>query len=139
MGLSYEAEIEQYLDEHWDCLRKTEERPRGLRNRAGILQHYANDLEKFERDRRAHLKDHKENSKPPETISIADEFRETAREKYPTLNVDLEIDRALNRPRGRKMINVELYLDNWLRKAVEIQERRQRPRRPGEPSSDDEI
>ena len=57
-GISYETGIEEYLTEHMACLMEITKDDGGWKSMGAAVHHYANDLAKFERDRRMHLKEH---------------------------------------------------------------------------------
>ena len=49
------------------------------------------------------------------------------REKYPALDVDSEIDAALNHTAVKKAISTSLYVQNWLRRAEQWRQERPSP------------
>ena len=69
-------------------------------------------------------------AKPNQTVSpplVDEEFRAKMREKYPALDVDSEIDAALNHTAVKKAISTSLYVRNWLRRAEQWRQERPSP------------
>ena len=64
LQVSRAAEIEQYLTEHWECLRASADNEGGLRSMPAMIEHYAQDLDKFARDQRFHPGDHEARKSP---------------------------------------------------------------------------
>ena len=56
-------------------------------------------------------------TKPKGPATVGQEFVAKMRERYPAMDVEAEIEAALNHKAVLKAINVEKYVQNWLRRA----------------------
>lgn len=77
--------------------------------------------------------------------TVSQEFIDRMVEEFPAIDVQGQVELALSHKAALKYTNMEAYVRNWLKRAASWEADREgaragaRPRRPGEPSTDEEL